>query len=614
MIRIIYTTILTIISLQFGLSQIAQHQFAISRPAGFFEEAFNLRVMPSSESARIVYTDDLSEPNHSSSEFPDKLKINKSKIVKIKVFDDSDSTQTLSYTYLNIKDIRQGQNLISVSESELKAAFNALPIVAISGPTIDPVDPERKEVPVSAELIWNNPRIQNIILNAGLQIWGDSPTNPKKNFRLEFKKKYGAKKLNADIFHEDSTNKGDRYIPAVKSYDKLLLRAGSQDGLNAEFSNELTPQYIRNRVMYDLSLEAGMLAPHGRFVHLFLNGRYWGQYHLMERPDESFFEDYLQVDKDDMEVVKAGVIWHKSGDADTMWHQIDGVDYTNMDIKELTDHIDPWMAARYLVFMAYASGHDWGKYKNMIGYRGPDDSTQGYRFMLYDIDYSLANGGKWHPDNSSDYKFFHAPFVNSGPIPSSFLVNQHFKSILLDELYDLCIDSDGILTPDHVTELYKARAAEVELSLIAEQARWGGHPYQSYGWHVSVDNWEVNDEWKNEKKRVLNTFIPKRTKALIAHFEENGYAGTLEPVKFKANLKRSIVILKNPNKTGEIYYTLDGSDPRSIDNTLSNKAVLYEGAIPLQAGGNTVFARVLSSESSSTKWSASSPKKIWIKS
>jgi len=74
------------------------------------------------------------------------------------------------------------------------------------------------------------------------------------------------------------------------------------------------------------------------------------------------------------------------------------------------------------------------------------------------------------------------------------------------------------------------------------------------------------------------------------------------------------VILKNPNKTGEIYYTLDGSDPRSIDNTLSNKAVLYEGAIPLQAGGNTVFARVLSSESSSTKWSASSPKKIWIKS
>jgi len=613
MIRIIYTTILTIISLQFGLSQIAQHQFAISRPAGFFEEAFNLRVMPSSESARTVYTDDLSEPNRSSSEFPDKLKINKSKIVKIKVFDGSDSTQTLSYTYLNIKDIRQGQNLISVSESELKAAFNALPIVAISGPTIDPVDPERKEVAVSAELIWNNPRIQNIILNAGLQIWGDSPTNPKKNFRLEFKKKYGAKKLNADIFHEDSTNKGDRYIPAVKSYDKLLLRAGSQDGLNAEFSNELTPQYIRNRVMYDLSLEAGMLAPHGRFVHLFLNGRYWGQYHLMERPDESFFEDYLQVDKDDMEVVKAGVIWHKSGDTDTMWHQIDGVDYTNMDIEELTDHIDPWMAARYLVFMGYASGHDWGKYKNMIGYRGPDDSTQGYRFMLYDIDYSLANGGKWHPDNSSDYKFFHAPFVNSGPIPSSLLVNQHFKSILLDELYDLCIDSDGILTPDHVTELYKARAAEVELSLIAEQARWGGHPYQSYGWHVSVDNWEVNDEWKNEKKRVLNTFIPKRTKALIAHFEENGYAGTLEPVKFKANLKRSIVILKNPNKTGEIYYTLDGSDPRSIDNTLSNKAVLYEGAIPLQAGGNTVFARVLSSESSSTKWSASSPKKIWIK-
>ena len=100
--------------------------------------------MPSSESARVVYTDDLSEPNRSSLEFPDKLKIDESKIVKIKVYDGVDSTQTISYTYLNIKDIRQSQNLISVSESKLIAAFKALPIVAISGPTIDPVDPERK--------------------------------------------------------------------------------------------------------------------------------------------------------------------------------------------------------------------------------------------------------------------------------------------------------------------------------------------------------------------------------------------------------------------------------------------------------------------------------------
>ena len=613
MIRIIYTTLITIISLQLGLSQIVQDQFAISRPAGIFEEAFHLTIMPSSESARVVYTDDLSEPDRSSLEFPDKLKIDESKIVKIKVYDGVDSTQTISYTYLNIKDIRQSQNLISVSESKLNAAFKALPIVAISGSTIDPVDPERKEVPVSAELIWNDPRIQNIIVNAGLQIWGDSPTNPKKNFRLEFKKKYGTKKLNADIFHEDNTNKGDRHIPAVKSYDKLLLRAGSQDGLNAEFSNELTPQYIRNRVMYDLSLEAGMLAPHGRFVHLFLNGKYWGQYHLMERPDESFFEDYLQVDEDDMEIVKAGVIWHKSDDADTMWHQIDSIDYTNMDIEEMTDHIDPWMAARYLVFMGYASGHDWGKYKNMIGYRGPDEMTQGYRFMLYDIDYSLANGGKWHPEKSSDYQFFNAPFNSSGPIPSSLLTNAHFKSILLDELYDLCIDNDGILTADHVGELYEVRAAEVELSLLAEQARWGNHDYQSYGWHIPVDNWQVNNEWKIEKKRVLNTFIPKRTKALITHFEENGYVSTLQPIKFKANVKRSTVSLKNPNKTGDIYYTLDGSDPRSLDNTLSNKASLYEGAIPLQAGENTVFTRILSTKYGSAVWSAAAPKKILIK-
>ena len=149
--------------------------------------------------------------------------------------------------------------------------------------------------------------------------------------------------------------------------------------------------------------------------------------------------------------------------------------------------------------------------------------------------------------------------------------------------------------------------------MLAEQARWGNHDYQSYGWHIPVDSWQVNNEWKIEKKRVLNTFIPKRTKALITHFEENGYVSTLQPIKFKANVKRSTVSLKNPNKTGDIYYTLDGSDPRSLDNTLSNKASLYEGAIPLQAGENTVFARILSTKDGSAIWSAAAPKKILIK-
>ena len=613
MIRIIYTTLLTIICLQFGLSQITQDQFAISHPAGFFEEPFDLTIMPSSDALKVVYTDDLSEPKRSSDEFPEKLKIEKSKIIKIKVYHDNDSSQTVSYTYLNIRDVRQDQNLTSVSETELEAAFQALPIISLSGAQIDPVDPERKEVPVCAEFIWNNPQIPNMVVNAGLQIWGDSPTNPKKNFRLEFKKKYGSKKLEGDIFHEDNTAAGDRYIPAVNSYDKLLLRAGSQDGLNAEFSNELTPQYIRNRVMYDLSLEAGLLAPHGRFVHLFLNGQYWGHYHLMERPDAGFFEDYLKIDKEDIEIVKAGEIWHKEDQLDTLWYKLDSIDYGSLTMDELTQYIDPQMAARYLVFMGYASGHDWGKYKNMVGYYGANGVTNGYRFMLYDIDYSLGNGGKWHPEKSSDYQYFFGPFENCGPIPAELLNRDDFRTILMDELYDLCINTDGILTPGHVSELYRNRAAEVEVSLLAEQARWGKDSYQSYGWHIAVDSWEVDEEWQNEKKRVLNTYIPKRTKALVKHFEEYGYTGLLEPVKFKVNKKRRTVSLKNTNRGGEIYYTLDGSDPRSADNTPSQHALRYQEPISLQKGENIVFARTINTDGNKVTWSVLSPKKLWIK-
>ncbi len=593
-----------------GISQITNDYFKLNKRAGFFDGAFELTIESiTNDEYEIKYTTDLSSPNATSPTYTDPITIDQTTVVKFKVFASEDTSQVLTYSYINIEELRQNQHMTHVSLDKLTKALNAIPIILVSGEQIDPVDPERVEVPVAAEFIWNDPLMNNHMINAGLQIWGDSPTNPKKNFRLEFKKKYGSKKFKADIFNNVPYLKNKKYIPAVSKFDKLLFRAGSQDGLNAEFSHELTPQYIRNRVMYDISLNADLLAPHGRFVHLFLNGQYWGHYHLMERPDEVFFEDYLDADKDNIEIFKSGEVWYKYHDQDTTyWEQMihSHKTTTDTDLLKRLHTMDWQQAAKYLIFMGYCSGHDWGLTKNVVGYRDFADSSTGFQFMLYDIDFSLGNGGKWHPESASLPDFFNAPFKSSGPVPQSLLNNIDFKMALMDALQYLCIDEDGLLTPNSVKKYYLYRAKEAKISLAAEEARWGLNDYQSYGWHIAVDSWEVNEEWEKEKSRIIKDYIPKRTKALIQHFKDNLFLSKLKAVTYKIDTKKNRIKLKNPNRSGQIYYMLDGSDPREDGGTLSNDAVLYKD--PLSWQGQLILkARVYDSKVDPTSIDAWSP-------
>ena len=61
--------------------------------------------------------------------------------------------------------------------------------------------------------------------------------------------------------------------------------------------------------MRDLQLATGNAAPHGGFVHLYINGLYWGLYNPFERPDASFSSSYYGGEKEDWDAFK-----HKSFD------------------------------------------------------------------------------------------------------------------------------------------------------------------------------------------------------------------------------------------------------------------------------------------------------------
>ena len=48
----------------------------------------------------------------------------------------------------------------------------------------------------------------------------------------------------------------------------------------------------------------GGFAPRGRFVNLYLNGLYWGQYGLHERPDSSYAAQNFGGNKSEYDSIK----------------------------------------------------------------------------------------------------------------------------------------------------------------------------------------------------------------------------------------------------------------------------------------------------------------------
>src|SRR5262249_9022854 len=108
-------------------------------------------------------------------------------------------------------------------------------------------------------------------INCGIRVQGElsrDPTEtPKHQLRLLFKSIYGASKLNFNLFPDSPVN----------NFDTLELHSIFND--NWFFLRPLA-QFERDLWASDTQRETGGFGTHGNFVHLYINGLYWGMYNL----------------------------------------------------------------------------------------------------------------------------------------------------------------------------------------------------------------------------------------------------------------------------------------------------------------------------------------------
>jgi len=583
--------------------QVTEIEFSVER--GFYDNPFTVELIADDPAAIIRYTTNNTKPSASSGIiYSGPINISNTKSIRAIAYTGGSTTPVITHSYIFLDDIITAsymENNITNSATygpQMRDALLAIPTISLVSNDVNSNNPIDFEVETSVEMFFPD-GTSAFQVHSGIQTWGGSPTNLKKHYRLEFKNIYGTPKLKYPVFDDDGY---DYPIPAVNEFNKLLLRGGSQDGLNCEYCDESQAQYIRNRFIWDVQMEMGYPAPHGRFVHVYVNGEYMGHYQLLERPDEAWFESYYFPEKmkEEVEVRKSDKYWNQPV-TPTFYDQMVSAGYDER-------YIDKQQTADYSILNDYGANFDWGANHNNLGGADPVPGNGGYKFVVWDFDMTLGNIGVFGNSYGSSVNYNSLDKI--GPIPNIVNDNAEFKVMEGDRLECHCFN-DGVLTPAVLDEMYMKRANQVQLPLIAESARWGNKAF-GFQNHFAKANWDVNDEWIKERQDVRNNYFPNRTNNLIDYYQNEGRYPNTQSVQFsqfggEVNAGYQLT-LSNPNGNGTIYYTTDGSDPRLEGGSVSASAQVYTGAITI-TNPIEIRARV---RINTFNWSAMCPRRFYV--
>jgi hypothetical protein len=396
-------------------------------------------------------------------------------------------------------------------------------------------------------------------VDAGLRIYGGAfrgmGLTRKKSFRLSFKGEYGPTKLDFPVFD----------VPdATTRFDTLILRAGANDAWN-NWGNVNT-QYIVDEFMRRTQLAVGQPSAHGTFVHLYLNGLYWGLYNLTERPNASFCSTYLGGDKEEWDYLNAGIpqgqgngaTWNamfglvRAGLSDNASYQkIQGNNPDGTRNPAYDNLLDANNYVDYIFHNFWGGTGDWPWHNYYAACRRPPNAT-GFKFFDWDAEGAIIIWSSLTADVTGVGDGVAEPFT-------CLRQNDEFRLLFGDHSHRHLF-TGGAATAAAAAARYKGLADLVELGIIAESARWGD---QAQATPYTVDDWRARRDY------VLNTYMVQRPSIVLDQLRAAGLypkveapvfqvnAGSPAPDHISATDRVGMVAPK-----GKIYYTSDGSDPR----------------------------------------------------
>lgn len=467
----------------------------------------------------------------------------------------------------------------------------------------------RWERPVSVELL-NPDTSEGFQIDAGLRIRGGfsrSTSNPKHAFRLLFRAEYGGA-LEFPLFGEEGADR----------FENVDLR--TSQNYSWSFQGDRQNSMVREVFSRDVQGQMGQPYTRSRYYHLYLNGQYWGLYQTQERSEASYAESYFGGDEDDYDVMKADrsvgrAMMATDGNTDAYRRLYDattaGLDNNdryfrlqglnpdgtrNPDYERLLDveNLIDFMVIEYYSGDRDGPGSRFGNIPNNTYAVFDRANPDGWKWFHHDNEHTLGVSRSetnmvtpftWA---GAQWRYFNPHWLHERLAMS----NDNYRMQFADRVYRHFFNN-GDLTADASIARIRRRAEQIELAIIAESARWGdakrSSPY-------------TKQHWESQINSLVDSYLPTRAQVVLNQFKSVGWYPAIDPPTFHQHggYVAGGFVLAMSASGGTVYYTLDGSDPRTPTGAnVSASANRYTGSIPL-----TQSVRVKARTLSGTTWSA----------
>ena len=558
----------TVMAVMMTMASMAQPKFSL--PHGLYDKnSISVTITPTDASAAVYYTTDGSTPTTASARYTSPLSLNKTTLLRAIEVAGGKSSAITTASYILISSVLNQPNNPEGYPAEW-GQYTQFSGTAIADYEMDPEmtnDPVLrpkiieglKQIPIlsvvtdkdnlfshenneetggiyiftgppvgdntgngwtrqcSAEL-FGGAQNHDFTIDCGLKLHGGhgrlAEKNPKHSFRLQFKEQYGAKSLKYPVFGDSEPQK----------FDQLVLRCHfGNSWQHWGEGNRQKAQYTRDVWARRMQRKISQIGVNALYVHLFLNGMYWGLYNIAERVDDTFGKEHFGGKKSDYDVIKieeegGNHVEAGEGTLDA-WNEMVETVYAvagmSSDLsreaayEKLDTLLDKDAFIDYMLINQYAGNTDWDHH-NWYAIRR-NNNKEGFKFLCWDSEIIFEN-----PNENVVTKLNGYPTT----IFNMLLSNEDFTHRYVRRAKELLAD-DGLLGELSVVQVWDSLYNNISSALYDEAARWGDYRRDvPSGYNFTSALYTVDDTYMAERSRLLNEYFPVRTGNVLSYIEK----------------------------------------------------------------------------------------------
>ncbi|OAV43448.1 CotH kinase family protein [Lewinella sp. 4G2] len=353
---------------------------------------------------------------------------------------------------------------------------------------------------------------------------GMSRLHPQKSFSLSCREAYGQEYVNYPLFGES----------APDQFKYLVVRNGGSDWGRSYLRDVLLTGLLRDP-SWELDIQAS------RPCRVYLNGRYWGLYHLREKINPHWLAERFGVsDKNNIDLLEgnSGVKHGGRRDYDQLMKFVRRNNLNDPNaFQAVRRRMDVDNFQRLQIAQIYFDNQEAGG--NLRYWRDRTDPNSRYRWILYDVDQGFGlHDPTAYTRNTLDLltaadgpAWPNPPWVTR--LQRNLLENDGYRATFVNRMLDY-LQTD--FRPDAVLAAIDGHVAGVGPEIARQSERWG----------IDEKYWPIHVERLREFARQRPAFVRE-------HFRNKFGGGPDREVTIKVGEGGTVVLNENISLADETY-------------------------------------------------------------